>query len=147
MYSSGNINVRSWVHLFESPCIHQDKKVTNQFPICVFIFSIPANLTTVRWDESYCSANTEVLWSCCIRMNLLWFLLSKIQRRWILWQTGDPILSHNWGRRIAETGCRWLDATASVSKKAVVNRDTGWANIKNQWRSTNKLITDGYCMH
>jgi len=37
--------------------------VTNQFPFCVFIFSIPASLTTVRWDESYCSADTEVLWA------------------------------------------------------------------------------------
>jgi len=85
--------------------------------------------------------------SCCVRMNLLWFLLPKTQREWTVWQTGDPILSHNWGRLNAETGLRWLDVALSVSKKAVETADTRWASIENQWRSTNKFITGDYCTH
>jgi len=41
MYSSGNISVRNWVHLFESPCI--TKKNSKSPPEC---YSIPIDIST-----------------------------------------------------------------------------------------------------
>ena len=82
VYSSGNIDVRNWVHLFESRCIFKENRIFVRCHVCLILCNVCSLF--IRFLSSYAVCNRKRALTLIMLMWRIWWASNQASK----WQMG-----------------------------------------------------------